>query len=452
MGRNSKVVAQKPVSVPVVAPTAAAAVTTSSSTSSSASANSYQNLIRSLVSIPEGATDERTEILQKLASEYKNLVCGNKLNALKEKYLSEELAEIQAKYDSVLSEATKTKTEHDTLSSKYQKLRQLSQQLSDRTKQADSRATVALNEEQQKRVKLTEAFSASITAISTKLDNLTQRREVVVTENARLKATLKAYLDEFDGDQKQEEAQPAPANPVRVQASEIATEDSTAVHDADRDSSGPLQMETETADESTTAAAPVAETSAVLAMECSPPDVADSDTLAVDAPATEAPEEATVKVESSAEVTASANTKATEAAVRAASEEAALRAANSDTMAAEDDEARLAQLRATEATLRAKSAQYAQLFDSFQTKLAGCNEGFQSKQSSIEALSKEMVALEKDNAVTTKKVSDCAMSTKVMMNMHSKVLVEQQKQIKVLEKYQGLIDLLQKEIAQSTSK
>ena len=141
MGRNSKVVAKQSVPVPPAQPVAAAsAPTTGTSTSSSASANSYQNLIRTLVSIPEGDTEERTEILQKLASEYKNLVCTNKLNVLKEKYLSEELAEIQAKYDEAYTESSKTKAEHDALSTKYQRLRQLSQQLSDRTKQADARA------------------------------------------------------------------------------------------------------------------------------------------------------------------------------------------------------------------------------------------------------------------------------------------------------------------------
>ncbi len=172
------------------------------STSSSASANSYQNLIRSLFSIPEGESEDRTEILKKLASEYRQLASSNHLNSLKDRYLSEELQEIQSKHADASAEYTRTKAEHDALNSKYFKLKQLSQTLSDRTKQADANAAAALHQEQQKRVKLTESFSGSIASISSKLDSLTARREVVVTENAQLKAILKSYLEEFDADQR----------------------------------------------------------------------------------------------------------------------------------------------------------------------------------------------------------------------------------------------------------
>lgn len=187
------------------------------STSSSASANSYQNLIRSLFSIPEGPSEERTEILKKLAAEYKFLASSNKLNVMKDRYLTEEVQEIQLKYNSASADYNKAKEEHDAQNSKYIKLKQLSQQLSDRTKQLDAKAAAALYEEQQKRVKLTESFSGSIASISSKLDSLTTRRELVVTENIRLKAVLKSYLEEFDADQKAQEVQAGDSTTPPVQ-------------------------------------------------------------------------------------------------------------------------------------------------------------------------------------------------------------------------------------------
>ena len=98
---------------------------------------------------------------------------------------------------------------------------------------------------------------------------------------------------------------------------------------------------------------------------------------------------------------------------QAAQAERAVEAANLQAMEAAEDVTRLTQLRATERELRLKSAKYSELFDGFQSKLSGCNAGFQAKQNSIEALSKEMVALEKENAVIGKRVADCVMSTKV---------------------------------------
>lgn len=72
---------------------------------------------------------------------------------------------------------------------------------------------------------------------------------------------------------------------------------------------------------------------------------------------------------------------AAEAALQA---ERAAEAANIELMAFAEDVTRLNALKATEHELRLKTAKYSALFDSFQTKLAGCNAGFQSKQTSIE--------------------------------------------------------------------
>ena len=432
MGKKSKATT-KPAPAPIVQPPTPAVTT---STSSSASANSFQNLFRNLVSTPEGASEERSEILQKLSIEYKSLVSNNRLNAQKERYLSEELQKTQGKFDEVNAEASKVKAEYDALNAKHLKLRALSRQLSDRTKQSDANAAAKMYEEQQLRVKLTESFSASIAGISAKLDSLTARREAVVTENMRLKALLRSCLEEFDADQKLQERETAataaavegeggekPAVAVAVAAGDTAA--SEQVYDEDTgeqrvvESLRELGVEEQQVDNASQAEDTV---NVHVAASGEPPAV----------PAT-----AAGTSESAEQVT---DTAAAEATIEKEQAEAGK-------MEFEEDLGRLEALRQTEQQLREKSAQYASAFDAFQSQLSSCNANFQSKQASIEALSKEMAQLEKENATVSKRVSDCVLSTKVMMTGHGNILGEQKKQLRALERYSGLMEVLQREIA-----
>jgi len=391
MGKTKGKAPVKTVSVP----SSSVGTSAGTSTSSSASANSYQNLIRTLLSIPEGASEERTDTLNKLAVEYKALVSSNMLNASKDKYLAEELQDIQRKYNDAATDYGRTKDEHDALNNKYIKLKQLSQQLTDRTKQSDLKAAAALNAEQQKRVKLTESFSGSIAKISAKLDSLTSRREAVVIENINLKAVLKSYLEEFDADQRFQQndtAEGVEATKVVAQEQGEKTDQESAVTEG-ADTSNVEKVSAQAAVSESATAADETEASAEPTVD---PTVDPS----VDPAAAEAAAPVVDPI-----VAAEAE--------RSAQAERAAEAANLEAMEAAEDITRLAQLRATEHELRLKSAKYSELFDGFQSKLSGCNTGFQAKQSSIEALSKEMVALEKENAVIGKRVADCVMSTKV---------------------------------------
>lgn len=335
-----------------------------------------------LLSIPEGASEERTDTLNKLAAEYKALSSSNRLNSLKDKHLAEELQDIQRKYNEASADYGRTKDEHDALNNKYIKLKQLSQQLSERTKQADLKAAAALNAEQQRRVKLTESFSGGIAKISSKLDSLTARREAVVTENFNLKAVLKSYLEEFDADQRSQQ----------VEATDGAAQD-VGPENNQKDE----QVNSEKTNNSN-------ETQKVS------DEIVDCEGSTSTSEIVDSTDKAVAAEETTAETVDPAVTAAAE---QAAQTERDAEAANAEAMAAAEDVTRLAQLRATEHELRLKSAKYSELFDTFQSKLSGCNTGFQAKQSSIEALSKEMVALEKENAVIGKRVADCVMSTKV---------------------------------------
>jgi chromosome segregation ATPase len=381
MGKKSKTVT-KAAPVPPAAPVPAASQpAASTTTSSSASANSYQNLIRALVSIPEGDSEERTEIIEKLAAEYKSLASTNLVNKQKERAITSELALTDPQFTEISETAARVKAEHDTVSTKYNKLRQLSLQLSERTKQADARTASLLYEEQQKRVKLTENFSASIATISTKLETLASRREAVVKENIELKALLRSYLAEFDaleGKTAEQSEKSGPAN--------------TTVTDGDNsDSAPPAQDEVDQAANST---GKVADTTDAA--------VEDNDASA-ETTQTAGPAGATnvsTTAEPVAEAAIAVDTTASEETERA-------------TMQYQDDLARLTALRQREQQLRAQSARYAALFETFQTQLAQCNDAFTKKQASIEALSKEMQQLERDNAAMAKKSADVVLSTKV---------------------------------------
>jgi chromosome segregation ATPase len=385
MGKKSKT-ATKAAPTPPAAPVSAVAQpAASTTTSSSASANSYQNLIRALVSIPEGDSEERTEIIEKLAAEYKSLASTNLVNKQKERAISSELAITDPQFTEISETAARVKAEHDTVSTKYNKLRQLSLQLSERTKQADARTASLLYEEQQKRVKLTENFSASIATISTKLETLASRREAVVKENIELKALLRSYLAEFDA----LEGKPAEKN-------EKSDPTTTAATDGDNnDSALAAQEGVDQAPDSTEKVADAAADTAAV------DNVASAETAQTEPSAAEL----TVTNDSNtaeplAEAAIAVDTTASEETERA-------------TMQYQDDLARLTALRQREHQLRAQSARYAALFETFQTQLAQCNDAFTKKQASIEALSKEMQQLEKDNAAMAKKSADVVLSTKV---------------------------------------
>ena len=431
MGKKSKATT-KPAPAPIVQPPTPAVTT---STSSSASANSFQNLFRNLVSTPEGASEERSEILQKLSIEYKSLVSNNRLNAQKERYLSEELQKTQGKFDEVNTEASKVKAEYDALNAKHLKLRALSRQLSDRTKQSDANAAAKMYEEQQLRVKLTESFSASIAGISAKLDSLTARREAVVTENMRLKALLRSCLEEFDADQKLQERETATAVAVEGEGGE---KPAVAVAVAAGDTAASEQVYDEDTGEQR-----VVESLRELGVEEQQVDNASQaeETVNVDVAVSGEPP----LVPATAAGTSESAEQVTDTA--AAEETIEKEQAEAGKMEFEEDLGRLEALRQTEQQLREKSAQYASAFDAFQSQLSSCNANFQSKQASIEALSKEMAQLEKENATVSKRVSDCVLSTKVMMTGHGNILGEQKKQLRALERYSGLMEVLQREIA-----
>mmetsp|Transcript_73462 Transcript_73462/g.144166 ORF Transcript_73462/g.144166 Transcript_73462/m.144166 type:complete len:414 (+) Transcript_73462:20-1261(+) len=409
MGKKNKTTAAPP---PVPAPSVPVST---SATSSSANKNSYQNLLRALVSLPEGTTTERTEIISKLAVEYRTLAETNRLNSVKLKYLDEEMSQILPKHERAATEATKAKTEHDTINGKYTKLRSLSLTLTQRTKQVDADAAVTLEKEQQKRTKITQRFSDDIARISKKLDTLTAAREKVVSENILLKTELKKYLEEYDAEE--------------TKVSKSATTDITEpgvslTTDGSGGSDKPIDS---THDASAAAPGTPAE------QQQNEQEVEDS-----------------AESKPNSEIQLGDATTPTPAAL-SAQEEAQLQAQHDaemqeqSSMAFQEDASRLSQLKSEEEALRKRAAVYMQRFNAFDAQLSECNAVFREKDVATEKMNKEIAKLEKEKAALLKKLHDVQLSTKVMKNMIGNVRGETEKQKILQTRYMGLIEMMLKE-------
>ena len=497
MGRKGpKVIIAKPANAPVATyqavASSSAAVTPSSSSiavttsSASASANSYQNLIRMLGSSPEGATEERNELIRKLAAEFKTLSIANALNTRKEPFLAEELQQLQASHEAVSKELAAVKAEYDTASSKHAKLKMLSSQLSERTKQSDLKSAQDILVEQQKRVKLTQSFSAAIATISSKLDSITARRETVVTENIRLKGLLKKVLEEFDAEQllitsqQQQEQEQEKEEEQKLKQEVLENGKGEEKVHATEEAEGAVVEEGDTASGEPSEEQVSTEAAAAAAMDgdCDAPIVAAAVVAAsADVQFNEESEKTSSTLTATVAAEGEQEGSATSAVVDGSNEDAASEAAmevagapakvletadlsplsltpeqleqqktDAAAMALEDDTARLLQLRAVEQDLRARTGDYAARFQTFQSRLADCNEAFKGRQASIEALNKEITLLEKDKAKFEKRTSDSVLSTKIMLNMATTILSEQQRQAKMVDKYNALMDTLQREI------
>jgi CHASE3 domain sensor protein len=112
----------------------------------------------------------------------------------------------------------------------------------------------------------------------------------------------------------------------------------------------------------------------------------------------------------------------------------------------EEDSLRMIQLKDTEAALRAQSAQYMGVFDSFQTRLSQSNAVFAQKQAAIEQLTKEIRQLEKENKQFSAKLGQLAVSNRGYVIGNERLLKEREKVTRASDKYAELIATFQQDI------
>eukprot|EP01034_Spumella_vulgaris_P024424 gene24424-30768_t len=113
----------------------------------------------------------------------------------------------------------------------------------------------------------------------------------------------------------------------------------------------------------------------------------------------------------------------------------------------EKDTLRMTQLKETESALRAQSAQYMGVFDSFQSRLSQSNTVFAQKQATIEQLTKEIRLLEKENKQYTAKLSQLSVSNRGYVIGNERLLKERERVSKASDKYAELIATFQSDIA-----
>lgn len=115
-------------------------------------------------------------------------------------------------------------------------------------------------------------------------------------------------------------------------------------------------------------------------------------------------------------------------------------------MEIEDLSSRLYHLSLVEREWKVHVLQQSQQFDEFQQQLTSCNETFHTKQSSIEALYKEIQAVENSKAAFIKRVSECVSSTKTQMDGLHSAKTERDKYAKLTATCSSLLNTLSKDI------
>jgi hypothetical protein len=424
MGRKGKEAPPKPAVVPIAQPAIVK--------SNVVLEHPYIAKLRSLKKIAESDASGRSNLLESLSGEFKSVSCDNVLNLKKESVLKQKIEEATAENNRLAEAAQKAKADYESANTSYVKLASLAQTLSDNIKKADISTSNAILSEQDKRSAITTNFSKRIAAISARLDSLTERRTVVMTENAKLKATLKDYLEEYDADQalqkkEEEERLAAVVVPESSEESNHTTEEAGT-------------EELEPAANSTPVEEGTAATESILSVAAAEDGSQEE--------ATETDKNSDKKTEKEGDSSAEFQAQAGEACEEAAGEEDKDKEEEEE----EDDRTKLIKLQEREQQLRLCTMKYAEAFDALQTRLTRCSGDFSTKQASIESMSKEIHKLEKENAATVQVVSERVLSTKVIMGMRENAVAERVKQEKAMEKFAALSAILEKEIAGNSSR
>jgi uncharacterized coiled-coil DUF342 family protein len=118
-------------------------------------------------------------------------------------------------------------------------------------------------------------------------------------------------------------------------------------------------------------------------------------------------------------------------------------------MEIEDLSSRLYHLSLVEREWKVHVLQQSQQFDEFQQQLTSCNETFHTKQSSIEALYKEIQTVESAKAAFIKRVSECVSSTKTQMDVLHSAKTERDKYAKLTTTCSSLLNTLSKDIEEN---
>lgn len=147
-----------------------------------------QSLLRKLETSAASLTPEDMESTTKrLLDRYKQISIKNKVDSKREELLQTEISEYQMRNNQTNDEIRELREEFQNKEAKIDKLDKLSKHLSSRLRSVESKATDDVKEEKESRLKMSYEFSSTIKDISQKLDQLGKKREVIVTENSRLK-------------------------------------------------------------------------------------------------------------------------------------------------------------------------------------------------------------------------------------------------------------------------
>lgn len=146
------------------------------------------------------SSEDLNSTLQSLQQLYREISIKNKVDSKREELIQHEITELQRKNVEAVDATKKLQQEYQATESKVIKLENLSRTLSGRVKSIESKASEDVKAEKDDRLRLSYEFSAKIKDISSKLDDLSKRREAIITENARLKDVLRECFDQFDND------------------------------------------------------------------------------------------------------------------------------------------------------------------------------------------------------------------------------------------------------------
>lgn len=143
---------------------------------------------------------DRKQALDTLLQLYREISIKNKIDSKREELLQQEIVDLQRKNTEASDEIKSLQQEYHSNELKVIKLENLSRTLSNRVKSVESKASEDVKAEKEDRLRLSYEFSAKIKDISAKLEELSKRRESIITENARLKDVLRECFEQFDND------------------------------------------------------------------------------------------------------------------------------------------------------------------------------------------------------------------------------------------------------------
>lgn len=382
--------------------------------------NDVEELLKWLEGQPKNK-EETSRVINRLQEAYKLISIRNKVDSKRDELLSQDVSDLQRYNSDAGDEIRRLQEQYRSSELKAEKLENLSKVLTSRVKSIESKANEDVKAEKEDRLRLSYEFSAKIKDISVKLDHLGKQREQIITENSRLKQLLKACFDEFNND------------PELLAASEA----NDAANTQESEQSAAITTDEQEQEVSTE----VEGTKEIGTKKLEPgpaPEVVEKES------ADEAATEQTVE-ESAAEQVVSAE------AIQSAEDNVKLKR-ELYFMEAEDDVAKIKQLKEQEDVLKQQSAEFMDVFDSFQQRLTESNRLFKLKQGRVEEITKEIKSIERSNHDTSTRIADCAHSTKGMNDAINKLRQEKEKYQKLIDKQKTLIDVFQADIANMEGK